>query len=165
MDGIAHHVHQTCDVLRYAESHWHVKHFFCEFHCAFHLCASARQYHARRDHFLEARAAQLFADQRKQFFVARLDDFRERLTRKPTRRAISDARHFDGFVRVRELRQRASKLHLDLFGVMRRRAQTDGDVVRNLIACNRNDGGMSNRPTREHRHVRRAAADIDDANT
>ena len=95
MNRIAHHVDQAGDVLRDAEPHRHVKHFFRELHRAFHLRAAAGEHDARGDHFLEARAAQLFANQREQLFVARLDDFRERLARQPARRAIADARHFD----------------------------------------------------------------------
>src|SRR5690606_27094606 len=59
-------------------------------------------------------------------------------------------------------RQCARELQLDLLGVIRRRAQAHRDIVRHLIAGNRNDGRMPDRTAREDRDVRRTAADIDE---
>src|SRR6185369_2959496 len=63
MNRIAHDVDQPGDVLRNAEPHRHVEDFFGELHGAFHLRAAAREHDARGDHFLEAGATQLLADQ------------------------------------------------------------------------------------------------------
>src|ERR1700754_3813294 len=105
MNRIADDVDQAGDVLRNAQPHRHVEHLFGELHGAFHLRAAAGEHHARGDDFLEAGAAQLFADQREHFLVARLDHFGERLAREPPRRTVADARHFDRLVGVRQLRQ------------------------------------------------------------
>src|SRR5690606_29755266 len=70
MDRITDDVDQARDVLRNAEPHGHVKHFFRKLDRAFHLRAAAREHDACCDHFLETRAAQLLANQREQFLVA-----------------------------------------------------------------------------------------------
>src|SRR5262245_20178622 len=93
MHRIAHAVDQPGDVLRNAQPHRHVENFFRELHGAFHLRAAAGEHDARGDHFFEAGATQLLANQSEQFLVARLDDFGERLAREPARRTIAHARH------------------------------------------------------------------------
>src|SRR5690606_5357975 len=78
-------------------------------------------------------------------------------------RTLADARHFDGFVGVRELRQRARILDLYLFGVLRRRPHRHCYVVRHLVAGDRNNGRVLDGSTQKYRQVGGAAADIDDA--
>ena len=41
MNRIAHDIDEAADVLRHAETHWHVKHFFRELHRTVHLRAAA----------------------------------------------------------------------------------------------------------------------------
>src|SRR5208283_230464 len=163
MNRIAHHVEQSGDVLGHAEPHRHVKHLLGELDGTFHLGAAAGEHDASRHGLLQPGAAQLVANQCEQFLVARLDDFGERLAREPPRRTVADARHFDGLVGIRELRQRAGVLDLDVLGVLSRRAHGDRDVVRDLISGDRNHRGMTDRTAAEHRNVRGAAADVDHA--
>ena len=163
MNGIAHHVHQAAHVLRHAQAHGHVEHFFGELDGAFHLGTAAGEHDAGRHLLLEACTAQLVANQSEQLLVARFHDLRERLPRQAPRRAIAHARHFDGLVGIRQLRQGAGVLDLDVLGVLRRRAHRHGDVVGHLIAGDRNHRGMANRAAAEHRDVGGAAADVDHA--
>src|SRR6185503_8793008 len=54
---------------------------------------------------------------------------------------------------------------LDLFGVRQGRPQADGDIVRHLVAGDRNDGRVLNRAAAEDRDVGRAAAHVDQADS
>ena len=112
---------------------------------------------------LEAGAAQLVADQPEQLFVAGLDDLGERLARQAPRRPVADARHLDGLVGIGELRQRTGVADLDVLRVLRRRAHRHRDVVRDLVAGDRDHGGVADRAAAEHREVGGAAADVDQA--
>ncbi len=137
MDRIADDIGQPGHVLRQTDAHRQVEYFLGEFDDAFHLRATARQHDAGRDQALVAGPAQLGLHHAEQFLVARLHPFGQRLPREPARRTVADARHLDRFFRVRELRERAGVLHLDFFGVRGRRAETLGDVVRHLVAADR----------------------------
>ena len=163
VNRVAHDVRKTFDELRHAEAHRHVEHFFRELDRAFHLGAAAREHDAGGHELLESRAAQLLANELEQLFVTRLDDLGQRLPREPPRRPVADARHLDRLVGIRELRQRAGVLDLDLLGVRQRRAQRHRDVVRDLIAGDRNHGRVLDRAAAEDRDVGRAAAHVDEA--
>ena len=52
---------------------------------------------------------------------------------------------------------------LDLFGMLRRRAQRDGNVIGHLITGDRDHRGMANGAAGEHCDVGGAAADVDQA--
>ena len=54
-------------------------------------------------------------------------------------------------------------LHLDVLGVLRGRAHGHRDVVGHLVAGDRDHRRVANGALREHREVRGAAADVDDA--
>ena len=62
---------------------------------------------------------------------------------------------------MRQLRQRAGVAHLDLLGLRGRRAQQVRDVVGDLVAGDRQRGGMADRALHEHRDVGGAGADVD----
>ena len=64
---------------------------------------------------------------------------------------------------IRELRQGAGVLDLDVLGVLRRRAHGNRDVVGDLIARDRDHRGVPDRAAAEHRDVGGAAADVDHA--
>src|SRR5690606_40861343 len=83
--------------------------------------------------------------------------------RKPSWRAIADARHFDRLVGTRKLSKCTRILELDLLGVIRRCAQTYRDIVRDLIARDRNDRSVTDRAAGEHRDIGRTAADVYEA--
>src|ERR1039457_607797 len=54
VNRIADDVGQAGDVLRHAKTHRHVKYFFSEFDCPFHLCRSAGEDDSRRHRLLES---------------------------------------------------------------------------------------------------------------
>ena len=66
-------------------------------------------------------------------------------------------------MRAGKLRQRTAVLHLQLLGVWRRRAERDADVVGDLVAGDRQHGGVADRAATEHRDVGRTGADVDQA--
>src|SRR5262245_34045295 len=163
VDRVFHDVAEPGHALRAAETDRHVEDFLGELDGALHLRAAAGQHDAGRDRLLEARAPELVADQREQFLVARLDDLGERLAREPARRTVADRGHLDGFVGIGELRQRAGVADLDLLRVRRRRAHRDRDVVGDLVARDRDHGGVADRAAGEHGDVGGAAADVHEA--
>ena len=143
--------------------HGHVEDLLGELDHALDLRGAAGQHDPGGDQVLVAAAAQLRLHEREQLVVARLDDLGERLPRQLTRGGDRRRRHLDGLVGAGELRERAGVLDLDLFGMLRRRAQRHGDVVGDLIAGDRDDRGVADGALGEHRDVRRAAADVDHA--
>src|ERR1700722_19745159 len=165
INGIAHDVGEPLHLLRHPEAHRHVKHFLGKLDRAFHLGAAAGEHDARGDELLEAASAQLLAHEAKELLIARLDDLGERLAREAPCGAVTDARHFDALVRIGKLRERAGVADLDVFGVLRRRAHRHGNVVRDLVAGDRDHRGVADRAVGEHRKVGRAAADIDEAHS
>src|SRR5665213_4433907 len=119
INRIAHHVGQAAHVARKSQPHRYVEYFLSQLNRPFHARTAAGQDDAGGDHFFEAAAPQLLADQIEQFFVARLDHFGQRLARQPARRPIADARHFDALIRIGELRERAGVANLDVLGILR----------------------------------------------
>ena len=95
-------------------------------------------------------------------FGARLQDLRQDAARHQARLAPADARHFHRLVLVDHRRQRAAAAALDLLRVGNRRAQADGDVVREVIAADGDHPGVPQAAALEDREVGRAAADVDD---
>src|SRR5580693_8753905 len=77
----------------------------------------------------------------------------------PARRPIAHARHFDGLVGIRQLRQGAGVLDLDVLGVLRGRAHGHGDVIGHLIAGDGDHRRVTDRAAAEHGDVGGAAAD------
>ena len=125
MNRITDHIAEATHLLWHTEAHRHVKDLFRKFNCAFHLGAATGQDDAGSDHVFAAATTQFVANQAEQFFVARLYNFSQRLTGQPARRAVTHARHFDGFIEVGQLRQRAGVLDLDLFRVLGRRTHRE----------------------------------------
>src|SRR5437867_12154740 len=164
-DRVAHHLGEAPHALRDAETHRHVEHLLGELDRAFHLGAATGEHDAGGDHFLQAAAPQLLVHESEQLLVARLDDLGERLARETARGALADARHLDALVGVGELRQRAGVADLDVLGILGRCAHRDRDVVGDLVAGDRDDRGVTDRPAREHREVRGAAADVDETDS
>ena len=64
---------------------------------------------------------------------------------------------------MRQLRKRTTVLLLNIFGMLHRRAQCNGDVVGDLISGDGNHGSMSNRPVCKHANVSGTTADIHQA--
>src|SRR5439155_1848057 len=107
-----------------------------------------------------ARFLDLAMDELEQLLHARLDDLAEDAPVEHPRGAAAHARHLDGVVLVQARALRAAELHLDLFRLDHRRAQTDGDVVGQMVAAERDHARVLDGPAGEDRQIRRAAADV-----
>src|SRR6185369_9347499 len=162
VDWIAHDIREAIDELRNAEPDRHVEHFLGELDRALHLGAAAREHDAGRDHLLEAAAPELLAHELIELLVTRLDDLGERLLRQSPRRPVADARHLDRLVGIGELRQRARVLDLDFLGVRQRRPKRHRDVVRHLVAGDRDHRRVLDGAAAEDGDIGRAAAHVDE---
>src|SRR5688572_6258290 len=111
--------------------------------------------------FLVARAPNLVPLQVEDLLRARLQDLGQDAPRHQSRLPSANARHFDCLVFVNHRRQRTAVLALDFFRVRDRRAQADGDDVREMVAANRHDAGMPQAAPLEDCEVRRSSADVD----
>src|SRR5581483_2791803 len=121
----------------------------------------AREHDAGGDEALVTGAPKLGLHHAEQFFVARLHPFGERLPREAPRRAVADARHLDRLLGMGELGECAGVLDLDLLGMRGRRAEALRDVVRDLVAADRQRRRVADRALCEDRDVRGARADVD----
>src|SRR5947207_1927564 len=155
--GEAAHVDGNADAYRQMEN------FFAELGHALQHRRATGQHDSRRQQFLEAAAPQLGEHERVELLDPRLDDFREHRSRQLSRTALTDARHLDDVVGIRELAQRAAVPNLQLLGLLRRRAQRHCDVVRHLIASDWNDRRMTDRAARKHRDVGCSTANVHQA--
>ena len=158
---IAHHFAQPADVLRNANAHRHLQHFFRKFDHAFHLRRTAGEHHAGAHQCLKAGAAQFRLHHFKNFFITTLHRLRQRVTRQAARRAIADARHLNAFLRGRQLRQRAAVADFDLLGFRRRCAQHVCNVIGDVVARDRQRRGVADRAMHKHRDVGGAGTDVD----
>src|ERR1700722_11463551 len=111
------------------KTHRHVKHFLRELDRPFHPGTATGEHDAGGNSLLKTAAAQFVAHQAKQFLVARLDDLRERLARQTAGGPFTDAGYLDALVWICQLRESARVAHLDVLGVLRRRAHRDRDIV------------------------------------
>src|SRR5690606_13430603 len=96
--------------------------------------AAAREHDAARNAVLEVRLGQLAARQRQDLLDARLDDLAQQLARHLARSPTADARHGQDVVAAEQPRRGDTELLLDALGLVERRAQADGDVVRDVVA-------------------------------
>src|SRR6185369_13940792 len=158
-----HDIGQAAAVLRVAEADRHMKDFLAQLDHARHDAGAAGEHDARRQHFLEAGAAQFVLDQFVKLLDPRLDDVGQRPARELAARPVVDARHIEVLGDIGELRQGAAILALDVLGLAGRRAQRHGDVVGDLVAGDRNHRGVADGALSPHRDVGRAAADVDQA--
>ena len=71
--------------------------------------------------------------------------------------------HLDDLGRIGELAQRAAVTDLELLRFLRRRAQRHRDVVRDLVARDRDHRRVPDRAVGEHGEVGRTAADVHQA--
>src|SRR5450830_141944 len=163
INRVAHHVAQAFDAMGHAQADRHVEDLFGQFDRAFHLRGATGQHDAGRDQIFVATAAQFRLDQGEQLVVARLDHFGQSLARQLARWTVAHARHLDGFTGTGQFGQGAGVTDLDLFGVLSRCAQRHGNVVGDLVAGNRDHGGVTDRTLGEDRDVGGAAADVHQA--
>src|SRR5262245_7258564 len=164
--GVARRAHdfgEAALVARQAQAHGHVEDLLAQLHHSLHRRGASGEHHAAREQLLEPRLAQHLLHERKQLLRARLDHLGERLARHRARRALADPRDLDHVGGVGELAQRHAVARLDRLGLRRRRAQRHRDVVGDLVARDRDHGGMPDRAVREDGDIGGAAADVEQA--
>src|SRR2546425_6817815 len=161
VDRAPHHVGEPTERRGNADPHRQVENLLGQVGHAFHDRRAAGDDDAGRRRILEPATGQLSRDQREDLLDARLDDLRQDLPGELARLAPADRRHLDRLVFAHERRQRAAVALLQIFGVRDRRAQPDGDVVRDVIATERQDRRVPDGAFAEQRGVGGPAADVD----
>src|SRR5947199_2557891 len=159
------------DVGMAADAEWHaapdrlIEHRLRQLGHAFHERRAAGHDGASRRRVLESRPAELARDQREDLLDPRLDDLREDLARELARPPAPDRRHVPRLLRRHQGRQPAPVPLLHVLGRGQRGAEADRDVVRDVVAAEREDDRVPDRAVAEQRDVGRPAADVhhDDA--
>ena len=124
--------------------------------------AAARQHDSRVQAPLVAGPSDLVPHQVEDFLGARLQNLRQDAPCHHARLAPADARHLHRFVLVDHARKGAAALALDLLRVRHRRAQPDGDIVREVIAPHADDRRVPEASALVDRDVGRTASDVDE---
>src|SRR3989441_10618688 len=117
---------------------------------------------AGRRRVREPRAPELAGDERENLLDSRVDDLREDLARELAWLPAADGRHVHRLLRRHQRRQRAPVPLLHVLGGGRWRAEADRDVVRDVVAAERQDGRVPDRAVAEERDVGRSTADVHD---
>jgi hypothetical protein len=156
------HVGEPADAERRAPAHGLIEHGLRELRHALEDRGAARDDDTRRRRVLDAGAPQLAGDEGEDLLDARLDDLREHLARELAGLAAADRRHVHGLLRGHERRERAAVALLHVLGVGHGRAQADRDVVRHVVAAERQDRGVPDGAVAIEGDVRGAAPDVDD---
>src|SRR5262249_19100126 len=133
--GALHHLSQAADIAGDAAAHGLVEHRLGQLGNTLHDRAAAGHDHAGRGGVLKPRAGQLARDEREDLLDARLDDLREHLSRELPRLAAADGRHVDRLLGGHQRGERAAVALLQRLRVRHRCAQSDGDVVADVIAA------------------------------
>ena len=102
------------------------------------------------------------ADDGEDLLDARLDDVAEHAARRAARLLSADARDLDLLVVGDHAAERAAEEALQAVGLGHRRAQARGDVVRDVVAADRDDARVGDAAVDVEEDVGRAAADVDD---
>src|SRR6266566_3110557 len=112
---------------------------------------------------IKSGALQVIANQRKQFHGARLNDVRQHVRKDGSWRAVTDAGNFDSAISLHEGGSGAAVAALESFRFRDRRAKADGEIVREVIAANRNSAAVAHHATAEDKQFRSATADVQQA--
>ena len=140
------------------------KHVLGQFDQAGKARAAAGKDQAGGDLRVEAGAFEFVAHQREQFLGARLDNFVEHARKNGARRAVADAGDFDG-----RCPRRASSCQaqpwcaLDFFGFGNGRAQSDGEIVGEMVAADGQGRRVAHHAAGENDQFGGAAADVQQA--
>src|SRR5229473_2975672 len=126
-------------------------------------CAAACQDKSCGDLAVKAGALQIVANQGEQFHGTRLDDVRQHVRKDGPWRPVAHAGNLDRTVFLHECGCGAAIAALDSFRFGDRRAQTDGQIIREVIAANRNGAGVPYHASAENNQFRGAAADVQQA--
>ncbi len=101
--------------------------------------------------------------EREKFLRARLNDLVEHADKHGARRTIAHAGDLDGLIFGKQVAQGAAVFALDALRFGNRRAQTDGQIVAEVIAANGHGAGMTDHAAGIDDQLSRTAADIKQA--
>ncbi len=161
IDRALDHVGEPADARRMPPPHGKVEDLFRQLRHALHDRSAAGDDDARRGGVLEPGLAELSRDEGEDLLDARLDDLGKDLAGQLARLAPAHRGHGDDLVFAHERGQRAPEALLELLGFSRRRAETDRDVVRDVVAAQRQDARVPDGAVAVERGVGRAPAEID----
>src|ERR1700722_6781113 len=94
---------------------------------------------------------------------AGLDDIGEHAGENGARRTVADAGDFDGGVFLEQRAEGAAVQSFDFFGFVDRGAQADRQIVGEMVAADRDGGGVARHAARKSDEFGGAAADIEQA--
>src|SRR5947209_672179 len=127
--------------------------------------ATARDDHARRQARLEARLPHLLTRHREDLNHARADDLGQEAARQGADAVAADLPDLDLLAVVDDLGKSVAVVELQALGVVERRAQSDRDVARDVIAAHGKNREVARRAVVVDDDVGRAGADLDEANS
>src|SRR5437867_3927964 len=162
VDRALHDVGEAAHAERHAASYRLIEDRLGELGHALHERGASGDDDAGRRRVREPRAPELAGDERENLLDSRLDDLREDLARELARLPAADGRHVHRLLRRHQRRQRAPVPLLHVLGGGRWRAEADRDVVRDVVAAERQDGRVPDRAVAEERDVGRSTADVHD---
>src|SRR5713226_3827185 len=110
---------------------------------------AARQNKSGRDLAVQSGALQIIAEEREQFHGAGLDDVRQHVRENGAWRTVADAGNLDRTIFLHESGGGAAVAALDSFRFGDGRAQTDGEIIREVVAADRDCAGVANNAAAE----------------
>src|SRR5487761_221165 len=150
---------------RRSQSHRQRKYFLREFDEAAEPRASAGEHNSRGNLGIESRAAQILADHGQKFVGARLDNFAQISREHGSRRPVANAANFDGRIRAHDFAPCAGVLALRALGFGNRRAQSDGKIVREMVAADGDRRGVPHDASGKNNQLRSATANVEQTTT
>src|SRR5262245_18915417 len=157
LDDIA----ESSESGRRAPADGHVEDLLGQLGHAAHHRGAARDDHARGRHIFEPGTREVPRHEREDFLDSRLDDLRQQMARELSRLATAHGRDLDGLVLPDQCRERAAMALLQLLGIVGGRPEPDRDVVRDVVAAQRQDARVPDAAVTEERHVGGPAAEVD----
>src|SRR5713101_5378230 len=129
---------QISQAFWFSDAHRQMEGLLCQFLQPVEPRAATRQNKSSRDLAVKPGALQIVANQRKQFHGARLDDVRQHVRKDGPWRTVAHAGNLNCTVFLHECGRSTAVAALDSLRFGGRRAQTDGQIIRKVIAANRN---------------------------
>ena len=127
---------------RRGHAHRQVENVLGQLHQPPEVRTASGEHDARRDLRSQPSAAEFVANQQEQLVRARLDDFKEHARENRSRGPVAHAGDLDSEIFRHQLPENTGVLTLDLFGFGHRSAQTHREVVRKMVAADRNRGAV-----------------------
>src|SRR6266545_1833871 len=161
VDRAPHHVGESAGRGREATPHGQIEHLLRQLGDPLQDRRAAGDHDAGGRRIVEAGLREVPGDQREDLLDTRLHDLRQDLARELPRLAAAHGGHVDGLVLADQRGERTAVPLLQVLGVGVRRAQPDGDVVRDVVPAERQDGRVPDGAVAEQRGVGGATADVD----